>query len=139
MKRAELLQSLAQKTLFDLAVVGGGATGLGVALDAALRGFSVVLLESPAMAAQRNFPDTPNARIRPSRMVGSPWLSSVGAMFLCSNSPLPFHQNINRLRPWGTIRTLVGLPGMRHTWGNSPLLVSRLPVKSNAYCSAIKI
>ncbi|MDP2405178.1 MAG: glycerol-3-phosphate dehydrogenase/oxidase [Hydrogenophaga sp.] len=46
MKRAELLQSLAQKTLFDLAVVGGGATGLGVALDAALRGFSVVLLES---------------------------------------------------------------------------------------------
>jgi glycerol-3-phosphate dehydrogenase len=30
----------------DLAVVGGGATGLGVALDAALRGFSVALLES---------------------------------------------------------------------------------------------
>ena len=30
----------------DLAIVGGGATGLGVALDAALRGFSVVLLES---------------------------------------------------------------------------------------------
>lgn len=30
----------------DLAVVGGGATGLGVALDAALRGFSVALFES---------------------------------------------------------------------------------------------
>ena len=27
-------------------VVGGGATGLGVALDAAVRGFSVLLVES---------------------------------------------------------------------------------------------
>lgn len=31
---------------FDLAVVGGGATGLGIALDAAVRGFTVVLLEA---------------------------------------------------------------------------------------------
>lgn len=30
----------------DVAIIGGGATGLGVALDAALRGLSVVLLES---------------------------------------------------------------------------------------------
>jgi glycerol-3-phosphate dehydrogenase len=46
MKRAELLASLTSSPDFDLAIVGGGATGLGVALDAALRGFSVVLLES---------------------------------------------------------------------------------------------
>lgn len=46
MKRAELLDSLPRHGVYDLAVVGGGATGLGVALDAALRGFSVVLLES---------------------------------------------------------------------------------------------
>lgn len=46
MKRAELLDSLSRQPVYDLAVVGGGATGLGVALDAALRGFSVVLLES---------------------------------------------------------------------------------------------
>jgi glycerol-3-phosphate dehydrogenase len=46
MKRAELLAWLPLQGVFDLAVVGGGATGLGVALDAALRGFSVVLLES---------------------------------------------------------------------------------------------
>jgi glycerol-3-phosphate dehydrogenase len=46
MKRAELLESLPRHGVVDLAVVGGGATGLGVALDAALRGFSVVLLES---------------------------------------------------------------------------------------------
>ncbi|MCX8521793.1 MAG: glycerol-3-phosphate dehydrogenase/oxidase [Rhodoferax sp.] len=37
---------LAAAGVFDLAVVGGGATGLGVALDAAARGFKVVLLES---------------------------------------------------------------------------------------------
>jgi len=46
MNRAHLLQSLTDQPLFDLAVVGGGATGLGVALDAALRGFSVLLVES---------------------------------------------------------------------------------------------
>lgn len=46
MKRAELLQSLSRDTVYDLAIVGGGATGLGVAMDAALRGFSVILFES---------------------------------------------------------------------------------------------
>jgi glycerol-3-phosphate dehydrogenase len=50
MNRAELLQSLAGPAVFDLVVVGGGATGLGVALDAALRGFSVALLESQDFA-----------------------------------------------------------------------------------------
>ncbi len=45
-QREELLARLAQPHLYDIAVVGGGATGLGVALDAAARGFSVVLVES---------------------------------------------------------------------------------------------
>ncbi len=44
--RRELLARLQQSPRFDLAVVGGGATGLGVALDAALRGFSVLLVEA---------------------------------------------------------------------------------------------
>ncbi len=44
--RAALLQRLRQPREWDLAVIGGGATGLGVALDAAVRGFSVVLVES---------------------------------------------------------------------------------------------
>jgi glycerol-3-phosphate dehydrogenase len=46
MSRAAQFQALNADQIFDLAVIGGGATGLGVALDAALRGFSVVLLES---------------------------------------------------------------------------------------------
>jgi glycerol-3-phosphate dehydrogenase len=37
---------LAEDRIYDIAVVGGGATGLGVALDAAARGLRVVLLES---------------------------------------------------------------------------------------------
>ena len=45
-RRDALLDRLAQRHVYDLAIVGGGATGLGVALDAAARGFSVVLVES---------------------------------------------------------------------------------------------
>jgi len=46
MTRSELLQQLAAPQRFDLAVIGGGATGLGVALEASQRGYTVVLLES---------------------------------------------------------------------------------------------
>ena len=44
-RRASMLDRL-EAGPFDLVVVGGGATGLGVALDAALRGLKVALLES---------------------------------------------------------------------------------------------
>jgi len=46
MNREQRFAALAGTERFDLVVVGGGATGLGVALDAALRGFSVALFES---------------------------------------------------------------------------------------------
>jgi len=45
-RREDLVARLAEPKLWDLAIIGGGATGLGVALDAAARGFSVVLVES---------------------------------------------------------------------------------------------
>ena len=44
--RADLIQQLVRPVTYDVAVIGGGATGLGVALDAAARGFSVLLVES---------------------------------------------------------------------------------------------
>ncbi len=44
--REDLMRRLAQPRQYDVAVIGGGATGLGVALDAAARGFSVVLVDS---------------------------------------------------------------------------------------------
>ena len=51
MTREDLLAALARPTTYDLAIIGGGATGLGVALDAAARGFSVVLVESHDFAS----------------------------------------------------------------------------------------
>lgn len=45
-RRDALIARLAEQRPYDIAIVGGGATGLGVALDAAARGFSVVLVEA---------------------------------------------------------------------------------------------
>ena len=45
-RRQDLIARLTKPHTYDVAIVGGGATGLGVALDAAARGFSVVLVES---------------------------------------------------------------------------------------------
>ena len=44
--RAHLLQKLEEQTTWDVIVIGGGATGLGIAVDAASRGYSTVLFES---------------------------------------------------------------------------------------------
>jgi glycerol-3-phosphate dehydrogenase len=46
MRREEMLQKLRSTSCFDIAVIGGGATGMGVAVDAAARGFSVALVEA---------------------------------------------------------------------------------------------
>jgi glycerol-3-phosphate dehydrogenase len=46
MNRKQLVSLLARPITYDVAIIGGGATGLGVALDAAARGFSVVLVEA---------------------------------------------------------------------------------------------
>ncbi|MCF8053781.1 MAG: glycerol-3-phosphate dehydrogenase/oxidase [Deltaproteobacteria bacterium] len=51
MKRAEMLQRLSREgELWDVIVVGGGATGLGVAVDAANRGYKTLLLEQSDFA-----------------------------------------------------------------------------------------
>lgn len=45
MMRENLLKQLQEDRVFDLLVIGGGATGCGIALDAASRGLSVALVE----------------------------------------------------------------------------------------------
>lgn len=45
-RREDLIACLAEPRVWDLLVVGGGATGLGVALQAAREGLSVALLEA---------------------------------------------------------------------------------------------
>jgi glycerol-3-phosphate dehydrogenase len=44
-RQAMLAQVKARSTPWDIVVIGGGATGVGVAVDAASRGFAVLLLE----------------------------------------------------------------------------------------------
>lgn len=46
MQRTQALQQLSQQPDWDVIVIGGGATGLGVAVDAATRGYRTLLLES---------------------------------------------------------------------------------------------
>ncbi len=52
MKRDILLQELKNHpdTIWDIIVIGGGATGLGIALDGATRGFKTLLLEQSDFA-----------------------------------------------------------------------------------------
>ena len=48
--RPLLLERARRGEVFDLVVIGGGATGLGTALDAAARGFSTLLVEAEDFA-----------------------------------------------------------------------------------------
>jgi len=51
MKREEMLAAVRDRTApWDLIVIGGGATGLGTAVDAASRGYDVVLFEQSDFA-----------------------------------------------------------------------------------------
>src|SRR5881628_3231920 len=45
MKREEMIARLDRET-FDIIVIGGGASGLGVAVDAASRGYRTLLVEA---------------------------------------------------------------------------------------------
>lgn len=51
MNRSLQLQELAQNIVWDIVIVGGGATGLGAAIDAATRGFKTLLLEKHDFAS----------------------------------------------------------------------------------------
>ena len=46
-----MLERLAQQDEFDVVVIGAGATGLGVALDAASRGMSVLIVDAQDWAS----------------------------------------------------------------------------------------
>src|SRR5436190_18445634 len=46
MNRSEQLAKLQQTQSWDIIIIGGGATGLGIALDWASRGYKTILLEA---------------------------------------------------------------------------------------------
>ena len=49
--REDMLAQLREDVLWDVVVIGGGATGTGIAVDAASRGLKVVLLEAQDFSA----------------------------------------------------------------------------------------
>ncbi len=49
-KRASCIREIEQTKLWDVLVIGGGATGLGIALDAVSRGYKTLLLEQADFA-----------------------------------------------------------------------------------------
>ena len=49
-RQAMLARVNDRSTPWDIVVIGGGATGVGVAVDAATRGFDVLLLERRILA-----------------------------------------------------------------------------------------
>ncbi|MDR6193203.1 FAD-dependent oxidoreductase [Siphonobacter sp. SORGH_AS_0500] len=57
MNRAAFLEQLSAEP-FDVCIIGGGATGAGCALDAALRGLKVCLIEKEDFAAQTSSKST---------------------------------------------------------------------------------
>jgi len=51
MNREKMLLQLGhEQHVWDMIVIGGGATGLGIAMDASLRGYNVLLLEQSDFA-----------------------------------------------------------------------------------------
>lgn len=50
MKRSDHLAKLHSDTVWDILIIGGGATGLGIAVDAATRGYQVALVEKDDFA-----------------------------------------------------------------------------------------
>jgi glycerol-3-phosphate dehydrogenase len=49
-KRVASLQKIKEMTAWDLVIIGGGATGLGIAMDALSRGYTALLLEQADFA-----------------------------------------------------------------------------------------
>jgi glycerol-3-phosphate dehydrogenase len=58
MNRQEQLKKLQTTIEFDVCIIGGGATGAGIALDATLRGLKVVLIDKHDFAAQTSSKST---------------------------------------------------------------------------------
>ncbi|MBE7179095.1 MAG: FAD-dependent oxidoreductase, partial [Mucilaginibacter polytrichastri] len=50
LNRNNFVQSLTETAEWDIIIIGGGATGLGTAVDSALRGFKTLLLEKDDFA-----------------------------------------------------------------------------------------
>jgi glycerol-3-phosphate dehydrogenase len=58
MNRIQMIENLKNKPKWDLIIIGGGATGLGIALDSAARGYKTLLLEKGDFAQETSSKST---------------------------------------------------------------------------------
>lgn len=147
LSRNQTWQALYEQPTWDICVVGGGATGLGIALDAAARGFSVVLAEAEDFAS--------GASSRSSKMLhgGVRYLQQLDFVLVkealheratvLANAPhvarvLPFVipcENLAHAAFYGSGLKLYDLLAGRHNVGRSHYIS---PENINAQASALK-
>ena len=107
MDRSKMISQLEDPSeVFDFLVIGGGATGIGIALDASTRGYRVALFE------QSDF--TKGTSSRSTKLVhgGVRYLAQGGSGSLAGTRPAtpersPFGKRSNLLNP---LLSLVGRP-----------------------------
>ena len=85
MKRSDMLKKLKETPRFDVIIIGGGATGLGAAVDSAARGLKTLLIE------QDDFAKATSSR--------STKLIHGGLRYLQQGKPLTSHRSFKRKRP----------------------------------------
>lgn len=116
MRREELLQKLQQTSQWDIIVIGGGATGLGIALEACTRNYKTLLLEQSDFAKSTSSKSTKlihgGVRYLAQGHFGLVREASVERTLLMKNAPhlvknltfiIPIYKN------WDAIKYTIGL------------------------------
>ncbi len=115
-KRAQAIAALSNTTEWDIVVIGGGATGLGAALDAAARGYRVLLLEQADFAKSTSSKSTKlvhgGVRYLAQGNIGLVREASIERGLLCRNAP-HLVKNLGFVIPlydfWDSIKYTIGL------------------------------
>ncbi len=115
-KRQQAIAALSTTTEWDIVVIGGGATGLGAALDAAARGYRVLLLEQSDFAKSTSSKSTKlvhgGVRYLAQGNIGLVREASIERGLLYRNAP-HLVRNLGFIIPlygfWDTIKYTIGL------------------------------
>src|SRR5215207_1817186 len=91
MTRSEMVEQLENTSLWDIIVIGGGATGLGIALEAVSRGYKTVLVEQSDFAKSTSVKSTKlvhgGVQYLAQGNIALVHEASIERHILCSNAP----------------------------------------------------